>query len=581
MTLVLGIYQTDGVVTPVNTTPPSISRNGNIYTAVPGVWNDAGTISGQWIVNGEALSQTALSIGIANLQNGSTVLYRETTLGVVADSNVITISTAVNITPPSISESGGTATATPGVWENAGTITGEWGLNGFLTGITTPTYDVSGLSNGDSYFYRETTLGVEATSNLITVASAFPTTWVASAASTNIEDHQGVQARTNGEFTTFDDATMTRWTSDWRILAANNTPSFDMGQQADPGFILPDAAEWPDGYIYMHRYDALWRWDAETLVHDASYAVAVTPDGGYASHAPGPVANMMYCVRFEAAPGATYIRQFDLTTGAVVQDIPLSSNIIEAQGITYAFGKFYITGTGNDIYEVETDGTNNGVIVTIPGAEIIEGISNRGDSLYVLFDDGSDSGLDGRYEEVMRVRRYTSAVTQTTGQTSGNWVQNPTAEQLPDQVFWQTTRQADLSIFRNGGAGGGGVGAQDDSDLANRSNSILFQGGAFSQQVYEIPQEAWDSVDAGNATIEASGLAFGSDNVTYSVILYDDRRTELTRTTSGAMSPGFTTWQQWQATGFAVPAGTRSMFFVMQLEDSNAYADDASCVFNW
>ena len=91
MTLVLGIYQVGGVATPVNTTPASISRSGNVFTAVPGVWTNAGAISGLWYINGSPTSQTALVVGLVGLLDGDTVFYRETTLGVSADSNVIIV----------------------------------------------------------------------------------------------------------------------------------------------------------------------------------------------------------------------------------------------------------------------------------------------------------------------------------------------------------------------------------------------------------------------------------------------------------------------------------------------------------
>ena len=101
MTLVLGIYQTGGSPTvPVNTTPPSISLAGSTATATPGVWTDAGTITGEWYLNGSAAGITTLTYDTSGLSDGDTVFYRETTLGVSADSNTITIAT-FTLLPPS------------------------------------------------------------------------------------------------------------------------------------------------------------------------------------------------------------------------------------------------------------------------------------------------------------------------------------------------------------------------------------------------------------------------------------------------------------------------------------------------
>jgi outer membrane protein assembly factor BamB len=99
-----------------------------------------------------------------------------------------------------------------------------------------------------------------------------------------------------------------------------------------------------------------------------------------------PVNGLIYTCNYETG---SKIHIFN-TSGVFQSSILLSTPIIKAQGIEYVDGKFYISqeATGNPIWEVETDGTVNGVIYNRPTVGINEGISYDGTSLWVLDGDG-------------------------------------------------------------------------------------------------------------------------------------------------------------------------------------------------
>lgn len=485
--------------------------------------------------------------------------------------------TPVNTVAPAIAgtpEQGETLTATPGTWTDAGVIVGQWLRDGVdISGETSLTYVVGDFDNGDLISYRETTNGVTAVSNTLTYSEPVPMAdvWVASIASANPDAHQGLirlPAPLSG-WITIDDVDIVRWSVDWVEQVRNGSTDVDMGQSGTPGYKLADGLLYND-HIWIHRYDAWHAWDVTTLVYNAALTVSTAADGGYASHSIGPVAGHAYCIRYDNTVGASYIREFDLATGLVVQDIALSINIFTAQGIHYEFGKFYVTGTESDVYEVETDGTVNGVIATIANT-VIEGITSLGDSLFILFD-----GTSGN--EVIELARYTTVVAQTTGQTSGDWVVNGDAE-TGDKTGWASNYNSSVGVIN-----GGGVGAQDDSDLANRSNSDIFQGAGVEYQFYKIPQEAWDSVDAGTATIDTTSVQFGTQDGLVTTVLYGANRSQLVQTrfpTPGYIDPGFGTWEDSGVSGFVVPVGSRSMLVAILLNGTSAFADDIGCVFNW
>lgn len=59
----------------------------------------------------------------------------------------------------------------------------------------------------------------------------------------------------------------------------------------------------------------------------------------------------------------TGIPYFNKTTGVYIADLPLSANISNMQGMTEMDGKYYINSGGDGVYEVEKDGTNNGLVI--------------------------------------------------------------------------------------------------------------------------------------------------------------------------------------------------------------------------
>lgn len=99
-----------------------------------------------------------------------------------------------------------------------------------------------------------------------------------------------------------------------------------------------------------------------------------------------PTSGLIYACNYETG---SKIHIFN-TAGIYQSSINLSTTIVNAQGIEYVNGKLYISqeATGNPIWEVELDGTVNGVVYNRPTNGINEGISYDGTSLWVLDGDG-------------------------------------------------------------------------------------------------------------------------------------------------------------------------------------------------
>lgn len=60
------------------------------------------------------------------------------------------------------------------------------------------------------------------------------------------------------------------------------------------------------------------------------------------------------------------IPYFNKTTGAYVNQLTLSSDIDNMQGMTELNGKYYVNSGGNGVYEVEKNGTVNGIVLVSP-----------------------------------------------------------------------------------------------------------------------------------------------------------------------------------------------------------------------
>lgn len=381
-----------------------------------------------------------------------------------------------------------------------------------------------------------------------------------------ISAHQGLHALSDGRFITFDDNAIQMRDSDFNLLFQNTDTDADMGQDDTPGFKLADTFAIEDGgttTVYIQRYDEIHAWTVtvDDFVYDATKNVAVDTVGiGYASHTLGPVAGHMYTIQYVEGSGATVIHEIDIATGVTVQNITLSSPIPLAQGIHYQWGKFYVTGNTDQIYEVEANGTNNGVIMTIVDASVIEGISgDQADYLYVLF--------DGSLDEVMEIKRFTTDVAQTTGQSTGDLISNGDFE-TGDFTDWVVADGSAGSVIFGGGAGG-----KPDSNIA--------RGAVFRVQSFYIPQEAWDSVDAGTATLDLGGETFGSGSGLITAVAYDASRDQIAQANDTYTSGNFTAWIDRSNTGFALPVGSRSVLVALASGSGNWYADTVSLNINW
>ena len=126
--------------------------------------------------------------------------------------------------------------------------------------------------------------------------------------------------------------------------------------------------------------------DADTLALKRTYDISGLAGEQLSSCCLNPSDGMLYCTNYETGSKIHVFSQ----TGVFQSSITLSSTLDGAQGIEYLDGKLYVSqeATGNPVWEVELDGTVNGVVYYRPTAGINEGIAYDGTSLWVLDGDG-------------------------------------------------------------------------------------------------------------------------------------------------------------------------------------------------
>lgn len=221
----VAVVPEDEVTPPVSLNyAPSISgvpNVGELLTAVPGSWNDAAAVAGEWFFRGVPTGYHDLSWAIpGNAVPGDAVIYRETASNVMgsatADSNVIIVAELAfeNTSAPSISGTavaGNTLNRTEGAWQSADSVSGEWYLNGAATGEAGSSYGIDVAAEvGDEIFYRETAsktgeADLSADSNTLTVAAAVAEYLLTESATSD----EAEMVRAVGSFTHYSDGPLT------------------------------------------------------------------------------------------------------------------------------------------------------------------------------------------------------------------------------------------------------------------------------------------------------------------------------------------------------------------------------------
>lgn len=187
----------------VNSVAPAVTGDvypGGVLAVSTGTWNVTPEFSYQWYRNGEAVAGATSPVwtvpGVAVDGDGlfCRVIATALDMSLRVDSAPVTVDIPVlpvNTSPASVAgtpDLGGTLTATPGAWDDADTVTGEWFVNGSATGDTDTSFVIDGsVPNGAQILYRETAVSedgsVQQASNTVTLVITAPANSVAPVAS--------------------------------------------------------------------------------------------------------------------------------------------------------------------------------------------------------------------------------------------------------------------------------------------------------------------------------------------------------------------------------------------------------------
>jgi len=177
---------------------------------------------------------------------------------------------------------------------------------------------------------------------------------------------------------------------------------------------------------------------------------------------------------------------------------------------------------------------------------------------------------DGSWNGLLRVAPYWDAqASQTTGQSSGELVVNGDFE-TASMVPWQRWPTGFTASFE------GGIGPTPHSWIANSDGS-----GAFMLQSILIPQEAWNSVDAGAATLNFSCNQFGSSKASPAVTFFDAHFTQLGQSGYQLQSIGWSAWASRSLSAEPIPVGTRMFFVQLHASGTHGLFDNVSCDISW
>lgn len=392
-------------------------------------------------------------------------------------------------------------------------------------------------------------------------------TWVAGQEGPNLNYHQGV-GFDGSHYYLIDSNRLGKFDLAWSQVASNTNPLGDIGIT---GKLIDGYVQ--DGKLWFVRNNKVEAFNTSDLTYSPADSVALSTPFSFSAVSGGPDPDLIYGIRYLVSE--TKISIFNRITGAVQPDITLSQGITSAQGITYHLGKFYISANANKVYEVELDGTVNGIVGTFTPGSTIEGMAVKGNQLLVNF----DGGIEGLF-------KLFPVVTNDPNPPAGTFdfpLENTDAE-TGDTTGW-------IAV--------GGFGATTGPSGAipsPRDGSYLFWGGvasySYGVQDVAIPYEAWASVDAGTATLDYSWFFAGDpassgakDESRVILRFYDDKMANI-----GLIAPPLdsspTAWTERTEAGQAVPAGTRVVRVEIQFKrnagsQNNAYIDGVSATLNW
>jgi len=388
--------------------------------------------------------------------------------------------------------------------------------------------------------------------------------------------HQGIAYIDSTGWISIDDNEYTRYNADWEVIESNTDPLGDMG--ITPGSLIDCYVQ--DSKIWTIRNNEIHAHNVVGLTYSGSDNVALSVSFSASSVSNGPNSNSIYAISFENTTGVNVIKEYNRTTGVFVGDISLSSNIIGAQGLTYAYGRFYVSATNNDIYEVATDGTvETTAVATISSTVTIEGLTFDGTFLWVLFDDSS--GL----ETILKLYPYPTT-DQTADGTEEITLVNTGAE------------QGDTTGFIRAASSDFQVGSGADTAASAREGTYYFWGGtssafSYASQLAFVPREAIDQIDAGYGLFDLEWYHRGDDagSAPYDrgrivVRFYDENLVQL-----GVIAPDFitneNTWNLYSELDREIPPNTRGVKIEFQLErlagsQLNSYIDGVeTCTIKW
>lgn len=205
------------------------------------------------------------------------------------------------------------------------------------------------------------------------------------------DPHQGIAVDSTGRVITIDTNYLRRYAaSDLNtVLASNANPIASTGiasvNHLGDGCIIGDelfvVLEVYPNSPYNNQHICVF--DADTLAFKRSYDIS-----SYAHEVSGVAydGTNLWITDFTVD---NKIHKYNLT-GTRLEVVTLSQNIVDMQSVTVIDGKLLISSdtTAHNYYEVEFNGTVNGVVYVRPTAGINEGLSYVDGKLYVMDGDG-------------------------------------------------------------------------------------------------------------------------------------------------------------------------------------------------
>lgn len=281
--------------------------------------------------------------------------------------------------------------------------------------------------------------------------------------------HQGITAEASGRVITIDTNYLRRYDSSnlSSTLATNSDPCGDI-QTATGGattHMCDGTVISGELFAVCNNFPALSPsqehlavFDADTLALKRTYDISGLAGEQLSSCCLNPSNGMLYCTNYETGSKIHVFSQ----TGVFQSSITLSSTLDGAQGIEYVDGKLYVSqeATGNPVWEVELDGTVNGVVYNRPTAGINEGIAYDGTDLWVLDGDGDLVRLAKKPEQEDWIKVHYD-LCRTTFTTTHTWT-------MATSIYW-TVPSGDLQQ--------GFLGVNDTTPSTSTHEALMYDEG--------------------------------------------------------------------------------------------------------